>query len=405
MVGNRKYRQLLALLIGALLSATAYGSTFLLVDLLAAQGFPKAMIGPTSLMIAIGAVASAYCSGAAQAKIGLRQTLQLAALCLAIGLAVLAYAPGSLSSRVGAGMLGVGWGCFFTLAPVMVTRILDETERTKGFMHLAAAFSIGFGLTPAILKILMDTAIGLAGGFGINALACLISIFALNYIEVDNEYYSSARLTELNCLQDEQIKLLSIFGIAPTLIVGLGAFLFSGINTFQSLYAHTLGWNYGSYFAVNTIAAVGGRILHSLYCPLKTGPQFICGLYIGTAFALATYLFNTQSEILYLLAAFAFGIGYGVSYPLIMGLVADDAPFGRTGQCIRNAGAIYFLCLFGAPFILAPIVEMHGIRAIYGPLTAVFVLKFALLSAYGIHTSLNKSHKLSGGLRVPSDKT
>ena len=54
---------------------------------------------------------------------------------------------------------------------------------------------------------------------------------------------------------------------------------------------------------------------------------------------------------MYLLVAFLFGIGYGVSYPILAAMAANDADTDLVPQTLQVFALTYFIGIFGFPLI------------------------------------------------------
>ncbi|MDP1069244.1 MFS transporter, partial [Klebsiella pneumoniae] len=61
--------------------------------------------------------------------------------------------------------------------------------------------------------------------------------------------------------------------------------------------------------------------------------------------------FSVSGSFSYLLAAVTLGVGYGLTYSVINGLVANEAPAGTTSQALLLFSLAYFVGVFGFPLL------------------------------------------------------
>jgi MFS family permease len=76
--------------------------------------------------------------------------------------------------------------------------------------------------------------------------------------------------------------------------------------------------------------------------------------------SIALFAFGVHSAFSYLLAALMLGVGYGLTYSVINGLAANEAPTGTTSQALLLFSLSYFIGVFGFPLLAGKIIVEHG---------------------------------------------
>jgi MFS family permease len=67
--------------------------------------------------------------------------------------------------------------------------------------------------------------------------------------------------------------------------------------------------------------------------------------------SVALFIFSDGSFILYIAVAVLFGLGYGVSYPILVAVTAMDALEDLGPQTLQLFALTYFIGIFGFPLI------------------------------------------------------
>ena len=98
------------------------------------------------------------------------------------------------------------------------------------------------------------------------------------------------------------------------------------------------------------------------------------------ALSVGLFLVLGDSKWLYLLAAVLFGIGYGVSYPIIKAMAANEADNDLMPQTMQLFGLSYFIGVFGFPFAAGWIIVTAGIFALLLASLGLALIETALAS-------------------------
>ncbi len=81
---------------------------------------------------------------------------------------------------------------------------------------------------------------------------------------------------------------------------------------------------------------------------------------------------------LYLAVAVLFGIGYGVSYPILVAMAANDADPDLGAQTLQIFALTYFVGIFGFPLIAGWLIVDVGARAVLALIAVLALLEASL---------------------------
>jgi MFS family permease len=88
------------------------------------------------------------------------------------------------------------------------------------------------------------------------------------------------------------------------------------------------------------------------------------------------FFFSGASAPLYIVVAVLFGIGYGVPYPILVAVTANDAHEDLSAQTLQVFALTYFVGIFGFPLIAGWMIVEVGTGALL-----VFIAVLALIEA------------------------
>jgi MFS family permease len=88
--------------------------------------------------------------------------------------------------------------------------------------------------------------------------------------------------------------------------------------------------------------------------------------------------FVVESSFSYVLAAVMLGIGYGLTYSVINGLAANEAPNGTTAQSLLLFSLSYFIGVFGFPLLAGKIIVEQGMHTLLLTVLAVASLNWLI---------------------------
>jgi MFS family permease len=165
------------------------------------------------------------------------------------------------------------------------------------------------------------------------------------------------------------------------LMVGLGGCVFGGLSSFQTSYAAAHGLDYSLFFAGFLSAAITSRLLIAGHVVKRDAYRAACvlsGIMLG---AIALFAFGVSGNFSYLLAAAMLGVGYGLTYSVINGLVASEAPPGTTSQALLLFSLAYFIGVFGFPWLAGKLIVDYGLPTLLASVLGVAVLNWLITVA------------------------
>lgn len=344
------------------LQSGAYGLTFMLPRLYDSFGASEKTVGQTLFATAIVTLISVYFSGHLSDLIGRLRTLALA--CLAIAAALFLYsAVRSVGSALflASVLLGFGWGLTYSLGPIVLSRLVGAAERVRFFTLLSVFVMAGFGFAPVLASALEGAGYSVRDAFSVTACLCIVSailFFALRTpiqklaINPGPEASSRISLTSL-------AEVFRSRALTPVIMVCLGASVFAGMNNFQTVFADARGLDYANFFLTYTITVVVFRLVLAKFRGGSNPYGMIAALQYLMCASVVMFIFSGGSLSLYVLTAILFGLGYGVSYPLLVAMAANDAEEHLGPQTLQLFALTYFVGIFGFPLVAGwVIVEM-----------------------------------------------
>jgi MFS family permease len=339
---------------GIFLQAGAYGLTFMLPRLFDSFGANEKTVGAMLGVTAVTTLVTVYFSGHLSDLFGRLRTL--AAACVAISAALFLY---GIIDEVGvllvcaSVLLGFGWGLTYSLGPIVLTRLVSAEERVRYFTLLSVFVMAGFGLSPVMAALLEGLGFAVRDAFLVTAVLCLISAFLFFVLD------APVKASALNPRAEapSRITLEAVAGVLrsparlPILMVCLGASVFAGLNNFQTVFADARGLDYASFFFTYTVTVVVLRLVLARFKGGARPYRTIAALQYIMCLSVVIFIFSGTSVPLYLLVAVLFGVGYGVSYPILVAMAAQDASNDLSAQTLQIFALTYFIGIFGFPLV------------------------------------------------------
>ena len=336
------------------LQSGAYGLTFMLPRLFDSFGANEKIVGSMLLVTTISTLVTVYLSGHLSDMFGRLRTLAVA--CIAISASLFLF--GSLDT-VGAGLviasllLGFGWGLTYSLGPIVLTRLVLADERVRFFTLLSVFVMAGFGLSPVLASALESSGYSVRDAFYVTATLCIVSAALFLLLDAPIRAHAISPRAEA----PSRITIAALSGVLksravlPVAMVCLGASIFAGLNNFQTVFADTRGLDYADFFLTYTITVVVLRLVLARFRDGKNPYLTISLLQYVMCLSIVIFIFSDASLPLYLLVAVLFGVGYGVSYPILVAMAANDARDDLSAQTLQVFALSYFIGIFGFPLI------------------------------------------------------
>jgi len=336
------------------LQSGAYGLTFMLPRLFDSFGANEKIVGSMLLVTTVSTLVTVYLSGHLSDMFGRLRTLAVA--CIAISASLFLF---GFLDRVGPGLviasllLGFGWGLTYSLGPIVLTRLVRADERIRFFTLLSVFVMAGFGLSPVLASALESSGYSVRDAFYVTATLCLVSAALFLLLDAPVKAHAISPRAEA----PSRITIAALQGVLksrallPVTMVCLGASIFAGLNNFQTVFADTRGLDYADFFLTYTITVVVLRLVLARFRGGNNPYLTISLLQYVMCLSIVIFIFSGASLPLYLLVAVLFGVGYGVSYPILVAMAANDAREDLSAQTLQVFALSYFVGIFGFPLI------------------------------------------------------
>lgn len=376
------------------LQAGAYGLTFMLPRLFEGFGANEKTVGIMLFVTTVTTLVTVYYAGHLADRWGRVATLGLA--CLSIAAALFLY---GVAQSVGVALfaasvlLGAGWGLTYSLAPVVLTRLVGADERVRYFALLSVFVMGGFGLSPVLAAVVEGSGHPLSIAFHITAALCAVSaVLFFVLIAPIRQHAANAGPEAKSRLSLAAVRgILRSRAVLPVIMVFIGASVFAGLNNFQTVFADERGLEYATYFLVYTVTVIVFRIVLVRFRGGKTPYLAIAVLQYIMAGSVVLFLFIGGSAALYVAVAILFGIGYGVSYPILVAMAANDAEEALVPQTLQLFALTYFIGIFGFPLVAGWLIVEVG--------TNVLLWSVAVLAAIEATMALQRALAVRAGAR------
>ncbi|MCV9935259.1 MFS transporter [Boseaceae bacterium BT-24-1] len=344
------------LFVGALLTATGYGATFLLTEHFRSLGGSEIETGKALAGAMVGTFVGVPLIGWVSARFGGARLAAIGAVLVAAGYLLLASIASLSSTIVIAGfMIGCGWGMFYLAAPMAVSERVSDLDRGFWFTRFGAFQMAGIGGGPALALFLVDT-VGLstASLFRLLALGCVCAAACLWAFELTTPRPARPRPGSAGAPKNwvaSIVPLASTRAIYPILMVGLGACVFTGMLTFQSSLARGSGLDAGLYFTTYALVVVAARFALAPAINRADGNRMSVLLLVLMSAGVLVYFAIGYGAPVQVVSGILLGLGYGLVYTVIQTQVVNDAPDAHRTGALTWFVMSYFIGIFGFPAI------------------------------------------------------
>ena len=385
-----------AYLVASLFVASAYGMILMLPLRVLELGGSETTAGGLQLIIGFVAIVSSIGAGRLNDWIG-----QLGSMSVAATLVAAALMGFVLATKLGLAMcastvvFGLGWGLFFANKLVVLARISTSAQRFQLYTFLAIAIMAGYGLSPVAGAWIVYWTGDIRFPFALTAVLCLISAFGYYLlrkpVRAMEGKSSGNRIDTLHLSHVGRILRSQAF--LPILLTFLSACVFSGMNSFQAVFALERGLSYADWFLSYTITVIGIRFLIS--GKISPANAEIALIILFGIMTLAVGFFGAvdSSVLFYVLVAALFGLGYGVSSPIVQTLGANLADADLLPQSLQVLVLAHLCGVFGFPLIAGWLLAEHGAATLT---TTILILSLLTLLAASLG-SIRRRTQLSQG--------
>lgn len=361
------------------LLSLSYGSTFLLSLLIGSRGGNEHDAGSVISAAMLSTFAAVIVSGHLSDLLGAARSIALFSLLLVIASLGFALTPGFGNLLLFFGlMLGLGWGVFYTLGPIIVASLVTPAQRAKYFALLSGSMMTGIGSGPLLGRAASALGYPATAAFYFAALASLIGALLFWRLDVQLKKAPSASASVARISWHATARVLSSRAVFPIIMVGLGGCVFGGLSSFQTSYAAFRSLDYSLFFFGFMGAAISSRMLIAGFV-VKRDPLCASCLLSGLMMvSILMFGFVVDDGFSYVLAAMMLGVGYGLTYSVINGLAANEAPSGTTSQSLLLFSLSYFVGVFGFPLLAGRIIVEHGMVTLLLTLLTVALLSWLI---------------------------
>ncbi|MBC2657083.1 MFS transporter [Pseudomonas sp. MSSRFD41] len=366
--------------LGSYLLSLSYGSTFLLALLIGSHGGNEQDAGQVIAVAMLSTFAAVIGSGHLSDWLGAARSVAWFGSLLAVACLGFALSPGVGPALLGFGLfLGLGWGVFYTLGPIIVAMLVEPAHRARYFALLSGSMMTGIGSAPLLGRLASALGYPLSSAFFIAAAASLLGVLIFWKLagrlrnQANHLQATAARIT-----WSGSARVLRSGASLPILMVGLSGSVFGGLSSFQTSYGPSRGVDYSLFFIGFMSAAIASRMLLAGLVVKRDPYRAACLLSGLMVVAVLLLLFVVDSSTSYLLAAMVLGVGYGLTYSVINGQAANEAPTGCTSQALLLFSLAYFIGVFGFPWLAGRLIVGSGIQALLSSVLAIAVLNWLI---------------------------
>ncbi|NIF25151.1 MFS transporter [Pantoea sp. Tr-811] len=365
--------------LGSYLLSLSYGATFLLAMMLRAQGASEADAGSVISVAMLSTFVAVIFSGHFTDLIGAPKAVAAGAVLLAAACLGFAFAPGFGSAMVLCGLvLGFGWGVFYTLGPIIVAMLIEPARRVKYFALLSGSMMTGIGTGPLLGRAAEALGYPVQAAFVAAALASLLGgvLFLLMGPRMQRAKTAAVAVCKITPAAARAV--LCSRAAFAILMVGLGGAIFGGLSSFQTSFASARHLDYSLFFLGFMSAAISCRLLVAGFIVKRDPYRMACLLTALMVLSVLMFQYGVDGTVSYLLAAVVLGVGYGLTYSVINGLAANEAPPGLTAQSLLLFSLAYFVGVFGFPLLAGKVIVEAGMPALLQWLLVIAVVNWSI---------------------------
>ncbi|MFJ4432272.1 MFS transporter [Pseudomonas sp. NPDC089395] len=363
------------------LLSLSYGTTFLLAMTLRAHGASEADAGSVISTAMLSTFLAVIFSGHLSDHLGAARSVAVGAVFLAVACLGFAALPGlGVAMMLFGLLLGFGWGVFYTLGPIIVAMLIEPERRVKYFALLSGCMMTGIGTGPLLGRVAQALGYPVEAAFvvaaGASVLGGVMFLLMAPRIQQHQRAVAVSRITPVAARS-----VLSSKAAFAILMVGLGGAIFGGLSSFQTSYAALLDLDYSLFFIGFMSAVIACRLLVAGFIVKRDPYVMACVLTALIVLSVLMFMYWVASPGGYLLAAIVLGVGYGLTYSVINGLAANEAPAGQTAQALLLFSLAYFIGVFGFPLLAGKVIVEAGMAALLQLLLVIALANWSITVA------------------------
>jgi len=363
------------------LLSLSYGTTFLLAMTLRAHGASEADAGSVISTAMLSTFLAVIFSGHLSDHLGAARSVAVGAVFLAAACLGFAALPGlGVAMMLFGLLLGFGWGVFYTLGPIIVAMLIEPERRVKYFALLSGCMMTGIGTGPLLGRVAQALGYPVEAAFVVAAGASVLGgvMFLLMAPRIQ-QHQSAVAVSRITPVAARSV--LSSKAAFAILMVGLGGAIFGGLSSFQTSYAALLHLDYSLFFIGFMSAVIACRLLVAGFIVKRDPYVMACVLTALIVLSVLMFMYWVAGPGGYLLAAIVLGVGYGLTYSVINGLAANEAPAGQTAQALLLFSLAYFIGVFGFPLLAGKVIVEAGMAALLQLLLVIALANWSITVA------------------------
>jgi MFS family permease len=344
---------------------TRHGISYPLIPLLA-ENFGAE---PSAIGFAVGAfgligVFSSILLGGLIDRVGAKRMLVLGVISNIANAVILLHARTISELIIAQIIAGLAFTLIIVGSQVLISKILDASEREKAFGLLTVGASIGLGIGPVFGGFLVErfdyrTAFYLVLIFSCMGLLVL-GIRAIKESDSLKRSYSlfqDARLAGSLAL-NPQVMIILMFTFVVSFAVNLNSSFLPVLLRGEGFKESSIG----SLLSVFAVASIGIRLFFSNLLAITNRKKII-------AFAMGTIIVGVgltplmSSLMGFAMALSMYGLGFGISQPLSLVMIADLTDLNLSGIAMGLRFTVIMAANLLSPVILGFIVDIIGLKS------------------------------------------
>ena len=147
-------------------------------------------------------------------------------------------------------LLGLGWGVFYTLGPIVVTLLIEPAQRVKHFALLSGSMMTGIGTGPLLGRAAQALGYPVESAFLVAAAASLLGglMFVVIGPGIKRQHSTCGSVAPCKITPQGAALVLRSKAAFAIIMVGLGGAIFGGLSSFQTSYATLNQLDYSLFF-------------------------------------------------------------------------------------------------------------------------------------------------------------
>ncbi|WP_341962802.1 MFS transporter [Pseudomonas sp. RC10] len=369
-----------SLFAGTLFAASGYGATFLLSAFFKSIGGNDLHTGIVLGAAMAGTFIGVPLVGWFSTRYDPARMSALACCSLATGFAILTHAETlDFSMLLGAGgLIGLGWGMFYAGTPMGLSERVNDDERIRWFSQFGAFQMAGIGGGPVVLNLIIShSELSVRAVLTFVGISCLLAAVLLWTFTLLSPVARGP--AALRAWVRPIVAIRRTAAIRPILMVGCGACVFSGLLTFQTTLVTGTEANAATFYAINAITVVVGRLVFGPLTASMAPIPLAAGLLISMTLGIVAMFGVALHPGFQWASAVLIGVGYGLIYSLIQTWVVNDSPVAHRQAALTWFVLSYFVGIFGFPVFGAWVITHFGRGGFLCTLLGAALIELALL--------------------------